>query len=161
MSSPNNHDLVILEKLEQDPESSQASLAAQLGVAVGTVNWHLKRLISKGYVKVSRLERRKLRYIITPEGMTLRAQMTMDYIQNSFRLYRLIRERVLAAVLEVRAAGYEQIRLEADGDIGEVCQLTCLEQGVEIVEDENAPTMRLVGLKLFVEFPIASSKGED
>jgi DNA-binding CsgD family transcriptional regulator len=88
-----DRDLILLEHIEQNPEATQASLAAQLGVAVGTVNWHLKRLIAKGYLKASRLERRKLRYIITPEGLALRARLTLDYIQSSFRLYRLVRER--------------------------------------------------------------------
>ena len=59
-------ELTLLEEIERDPDTNQATLAAKLGVAVGTVNWHLKRLIEKGYVKVKRAERRKLRYIITP-----------------------------------------------------------------------------------------------
>ena len=66
-------ELILLEQIEHDPDVTQATLAAQLGVAVGTVNWHLKRLVSKGYVKVKRAQRRKLRYIITPEGIALRA----------------------------------------------------------------------------------------
>ena len=44
-------------------------MADQLGVAVGTVNWHIKRLVEKGYVKVKRAQRKKLRYIITPSGI--------------------------------------------------------------------------------------------
>ena len=36
----------------------QAGLAAQLGVAFGTINWYLKRLIKKGYAKTKQLERR-------------------------------------------------------------------------------------------------------
>ena len=31
------------------PDSQQAGLASQLGVAVGSVNWYLKRLVRKGY----------------------------------------------------------------------------------------------------------------
>ncbi|MBT4090482.1 MAG: winged helix-turn-helix domain-containing protein, partial [Deltaproteobacteria bacterium] len=38
-------DLVILERIERDPDETQASMATQLGVAVGTINWHIKRLI--------------------------------------------------------------------------------------------------------------------
>ncbi len=60
------HEMSLLEQIENDPDVTQASLATRMGVAVGTVNWHLKRLITKGYVKVKRAERRKLRYIITP-----------------------------------------------------------------------------------------------
>jgi DNA-binding MarR family transcriptional regulator len=42
------HELRILEQLETNPDLTQASLAARLGVAVGTVNWYLKRLVAKG-----------------------------------------------------------------------------------------------------------------
>jgi DNA-binding MarR family transcriptional regulator len=66
--STHDRDLILLEQIEQSPDATQASLADQLGVAVGTVNWHLKRLIAKGYVKVKRIERRKLKYIITPKA---------------------------------------------------------------------------------------------
>ena len=54
-----NREMVLLEKIEYDPDITQANLAAQLGVAVGTVNWHLKRFVAKGYVKVKRAQRRK------------------------------------------------------------------------------------------------------
>ena len=49
-------ELNLLEQIESDPDVNQSTLATQLGVAVGTVNWHLKRLIAKGAVKVSRAD---------------------------------------------------------------------------------------------------------
>ena len=75
-----DRELNLLEQIESDPDITQATLADRLDVAVGTVNWHLKRLVSKGYVKVKRAQRRKLRYIITPEGLALRARLTVNYI---------------------------------------------------------------------------------
>jgi DNA-binding MarR family transcriptional regulator len=144
-------DLVILENIEQDPDTTQAALASGLEVAVGTINWHLKRLIEKGYVKVSRANRRKLKYIITPEGIALRARLTLDYIQNSFNMYRLVRERVLAALTELKAQGIQQVRIEGDGDVAEVCRLTCMEQNIVICTDHNAPVLRINGLKVFIE----------
>jgi DNA-binding MarR family transcriptional regulator len=89
-----DRDLTLLEQIEHDPDVTQASLAAQLGVAVGTVNWHIKRLIAKGYVKVKRAQRRKLLYMITPEGIAFRALLTVNYIETSMRLYRKTRQRV-------------------------------------------------------------------
>jgi len=151
LSTESTRDLVILEKIEQDPDATQASLAAQLGVAVGTINWHLKRLIAKGYVKVRRVERRKLRYIITPEGLALRARLTLDYIQSSFQLYRLVRSRVIHALTEVRRMGYSAVRLNGDGDVADVCRLTCLEQGVEIVDDPSVPLLVIQGLKVLIQ----------
>ena len=82
-------------------------------MAVGTVNWHIKRLVTKGYVKVKRAERRKLRYIITPEGLSLRARLTVTYIENSMSLYRQTRADRLVA--DPPGAG---ARLRGDGDRG-------------------------------------------
>lgn len=146
-----SRDLIILEHIEKDPDATQASLASQLGVAVGTINWHLKRLVAKGYVKVRRAERRKLRYIITADGIALRARLTIDYIQNSFHLYRLVRGRVLEVIKDIRAQGYRAVRVEGSGDVAEVCRLTCLEQGLVIVEDNNAPRLVVRDLKVFLE----------
>lgn len=152
-----SRDLILLEHLEQNPDATQANLAAQLGVAVGTVNWHLKRLIDKGYLKARRVERRKLRYVITPEGLALRARLTLDYIQNSFRLYRLVRERSLVALGQVAEAGYAQIYLDGDGDVAEICRLTCIEKGITVLsEADHCPVLRVQGLKVFVELEAAS-----
>jgi DNA-binding MarR family transcriptional regulator len=138
MASTPDHDreLTILEHIEIDPDATQATLASQLGVAVGTINWHLKRLVAKGYVKVRRAERRKLRYIITPEGVALRARLTLDYIQNSFKLYRLVRERVVNALQQVKQAGYECVQLSGEGDVADICRLTCIEQNMPVVDDQ-------------------------
>jgi len=145
-----NREMVLLEKIEYDPDVTQASLAAQLGVAVGTVNWHLKRFVSKGYVKVKRAQRRKLRYIITPEGIAFRARLTVNYIEQSMQLYRLIRRRVLAAVKEIKFAGYDSVRIAGDGDIADICRLTCIEQGLTISESEDVPLLELNDLKVKV-----------
>jgi len=152
VQSDSDRDLTILEHLELDPDATQASLASQLGVAVGTVNWHIKRLIEKGYVKARRVDRRKLRYLITPEGLALRASLTLDYIQNSFRLYRLVRQRMLDALDEIQTAGRTSIRLEGEGDVADICRLTCMERGVAISADSHEPLLRVTGLKIFVEW---------
>jgi DNA-binding MarR family transcriptional regulator len=138
--SLSDRELVLLEEIEHDPDITQAGLAAQLGVAVGTVNWHLKRLISKGYVKVKRAQRRKLRYIITPEGLAFRAHLAVNYIETSMRLYRNTRQRVRDLLNTVHQVGFNQVVLQGDGDISDICKLTCLEQGIHVVEAGSQPS---------------------
>lgn len=144
-------ELTLLEQIESDPDVNQSTLAHQLGVAVGTVNWHLKRLIAKGAVKVSRAERKKLRYIITPEGIALRARLAFHYVETSFSLYRKTRQRVKDRVAELRRDGYEQVRIVGDGDMADICRLTCLEEGVSVVTDGSAPCLRVDGFKIHLE----------
>jgi DNA-binding MarR family transcriptional regulator len=141
-------ELALLERIETNPDVTQASLATQLGVAVGTINWNLKRLISKGYVKIKRAERKKLRYIITPEGIALRARLTVDYVEQQFLLYRNTRQRVKEYLGRVRRAGFQQARILGDGDVADICRLTCLEQGITIADDESAPVLEVIGSRV-------------
>ena len=127
---------------------NQSTLATQLGVAVGTVNWHIKRLIAKGYVKVKRAERKKLRYIITPEGIALRARLAVDYVERSLTIYRRTRQKVRERLNEVQQAGYDRIRIVGKGDVADICRLTCIEQGINIVTDKNAPALQVEGFKV-------------
>lgn len=141
---------VILERIEEDPDVNQATLADRLDVAVGTVNWHIKRMVDKGYIKLKRAERKKLKYIITPEGLALRAQLTVKYIENSMMLYRRTRRKVLEILGEVRDAGYETIRIAGDGDLAEVIRLTCLEEGIGIGSEDSLPAIEIRGWKVYL-----------
>lgn len=145
-------DLALLQQIEADPDVSQAKLAEDLGVAIGTVNWHIKRLIEKGFIKVKRAKRRKLRYIITQEGISLRAKLTLAYIQQSFRLFRQVRQRVLKLLSELEEKGFDKVRLEGEGDIAEVCRLTCMEQHFTLTDDHDGPMLIVEGLEVSLKF---------
>ena len=141
-------ELTLLEKIENNPDVNQSVLATQLGVAVGTVNWHLKRLIAKGYIKAMRAERKKLRYIITPEGIALRARLAVDYVERSFSIYRKTRQRVKDHLTKVQEAGYSRVRILGKGDVVDICRLTCIEQGIDVVNDKDAPVLLVDGFKV-------------
>lgn len=144
-----NPDLTILEQIEQQPDTTQAHLAVQMGVAVGTINWHLKRLVEKGYIKVKRAERRKLRYLITPEGIALRARLTVDYINSQLHLYRLVRERAVQAAENLLSQKTRTVQLQGEGEVAEICRLTFLERGINPGGNSTAPVVRVIGLKVF------------
>ena len=151
MDSPTDtRELHVLEQIETDPDVNQATLAAQLGVAVGTANILIKNLIDKGYVKAKRAQRKKLRYIITPKGIAHRADLTVKFIENSLHLYRRTRKQVKGLLFEVRALGYDSVRIVGDGDMGEICRLTCLEEGVGIGNDPDLPALEVRGWKVFL-----------
>ncbi len=150
-SAESIHELALLETIERDPDVTQASIAIQLDVAVGTVNWHLKRLIEKGYVKIKRANRKKLRYIITPEGIALRARLTVDYIEQQFLLYRNTRQHVKEHLERVRQAGFDRLSVRGDGDVADVCRLTCMEQGMAVVPEDNGPVLTVNGLHVQLE----------
>ncbi|MCD5416793.1 winged helix-turn-helix transcriptional regulator [Candidatus Bipolaricaulota bacterium] len=160
------YDLRLLEALEEEPEVRQMDLAVRLGVATGTVNWHLKRLVAKGYVKVKKIGRWRWSYLLTPQGMAAKARLTQAYIEQSMQLYRKTREEAQRLLQEVkRAGGCRQVQIEGDNDLVDVCRLTCLEQGVKVVgsasgkgQEDELPVLHIDGRELFLEWP---KEGED
>jgi DNA-binding MarR family transcriptional regulator len=148
-------ELRILETLERNPETTQANIAAQLGVAVGSVNWVLKRLIHKGYVKATQMERRRLKYLVTPRGLALKARLTSEYMEVSLRVYRELRRAAQETLSEIRDAGCTALRVEGNDEAIEIFCLTCLEQGMRVEKNPSSPlpTVRALGTQFLIEWP--------
>jgi DNA-binding MarR family transcriptional regulator len=150
-----NYDLQILNHIEENPDTTQADLATQLGVAVGSVNWYIKRLINKGYIKVTQMERRRLRYLLTPKGVGEKARLTKEFMRMSLHWYRVTREDSKRLLDEIKEAGYDTVCIEGDGDLAEIVYLTCLEAQVEIKKDINYayPVFNIQGVKISLHWP--------
>ncbi len=154
MPNSAEYELRILEEIEHNPDTTQATLAAQLGVAVGSVNFVVKRLVNKGYVHVKQLQRRRLKYIITPKGVALRSKLAVDSLQYSMRLYRATRAQAKQLIGEVRRRGYQQVAIRGDSELAEIVALTCLEMSLDAKpERADLPVIVIEGTQLTVEWP--------
>ena len=71
------------------------------------------------------------------------------------RLYRETREMAKRYLTEIRQAGYGEVHVEGDNDLAEVCYLTCLEQGVQVVDaaQPSIPTLRVEGRETLLVWP--------
>jgi hypothetical protein len=72
------------------------------------------------------------------------------------QLYRKTRRRVQQLIDEARAAGYQAVRIEKlsndPEDIVDICKLTCLEQGMTLLsEDQSGPVLRVQGHKVHLQ----------
>lgn len=149
--SNKQHELELLEALEAEPETSQADLAVKAGVAVGTVNWYLKRWATKGYVKIKRIGRWRWRYLLTPTGMKEKTRLAGEYLEASMILYRRTRSEAKRLLQQVKDAGYHQVRLNGEGDIVEIAALTSLELGMRVLrhsQDTSVPVLQVNGTTL-------------
>ncbi len=151
MVSEKQHELELLEALEKEPETSQADLAVKVGVAVGTVNWYLKRWAAKGYVKIKRIGRWRWRYLLTPQGVAEKARLVGEYMEASLALYRRTRAEAQSLLRQVKSAGYSEVTITGSGDIAEIAELTCLELGLRVLpksEGKLLPVLQVKDTKL-------------
>ncbi|MDZ4159114.1 MAG: hypothetical protein U1B80_04910, partial [Anaerolineaceae bacterium] len=60
------------------------------------------------------------------------------------------RQRVLDTLEPLKEAGITHIRVDGEGDVADICRLTCHEQNFTIAADHDSPLLRVQGLKVFV-----------
>jgi DNA-binding MarR family transcriptional regulator len=153
--SQEHYDFRILDHIADNPDTTQADLAIQLDVAVGSVNWYIKRLVNKGYIKVKQMERRRLRYLLTPQGVAEKARLTREFMQASLHWYRVTRADSQMYLDKVKAAGFDTVSIAGDGDLAEIIALTCLERQVTVADEPilSLPILRIEGLRVRLEWP--------
>ena len=79
----------ILRKINKEENLTQRKLAQDLGFSLGKLNFILKELKKKGLVKISSLKKdpKKIRYILTSRGLTLRTKLTIDFMKRKMIEY--------------------------------------------------------------------------
>lgn len=132
MTEINRHEYALLNEIAQDSLVTQSGLSERLDIAVGSVNWYIKRLITRGWIKVSHLDRTRLKYDLTPSGMKVFTQRAMLYARDSLKVYGDYRKKAKDLVLELKQAGVQQVYLEGEDEMIDILRLTCLEAGLNL-----------------------------
>jgi DNA-binding MarR family transcriptional regulator len=131
-------DLEILSAIEEGKPLTQRALAQRLGVALGLANLYVRRLVTKGFVKVREFPskpsaRKRFRYVLTPRGVAEKTRLTYDYMTYSLQLYRRARANLRDAMTDLHDRGMKRIALYGTGDAAELAYLTLREFGLEPV----------------------------
>ena len=100
---PNLNDkYYLLKELEKEEKQSQRELAKVLGFSLGKLNFVLKALIVKGLVKMEKFahseQKIQYRYILTPDGIKEKIQVTAAFIERKQAEY----EKILQEIDEAR-----------------------------------------------------------
>ncbi len=132
MTDIKQHEYALLNEIAQDSMVTQANLSDRLGMAVGSVNWYIKRLITRGWVKVSHLDRTRLKYDVTAEGMKIFTQRAMLYARDSLMIYSEYRSKAKMLVEELKLQGVRSIYIDGDDETMDILRLTCIEAGIMI-----------------------------
>jgi predicted transcriptional regulator len=138
-------EFLLLNEIAKDETVTQAGLAARLDIAVGSVNWYIKRLIGRGYLKATRMDRTRLQYNLTAEGMSVLTRRAAQYMKDSLGVYRDLRLEAGRAVQAAQAAGARSVYLQGDDDAMDILRLTCIEHGLGLDGEKSRWVFRRNG----------------
>ena len=96
--------LDLLRKLESNPEYTQRELSKEMGVSLGKVNYCIKKLTEKGWIKLTNFKQNPNKmgyaYLLTPRGIDEKAKLTISFLKRKVIEYEILKKEINALQLE-------------------------------------------------------------
>ncbi len=125
--------LRMMSHIEDEPEISQRTLSAELGVAIGLVNAYIKRCVKKGWIKVQHVPTRRYTYYLTPIGFLEKAKLTAEYLRSSFDFFRDAQNQFLQLFEYCETEGWERLVLVGAGELAEIAFQVAKKANVSVI----------------------------
>jgi DNA-binding MarR family transcriptional regulator len=125
--------LKILEEIEKDHSPRQRELAQKLNISLGLVNSFIKRMIQKGYFKVTMIPKNRIKYILTPHGFAEKTRLTYEYFKFSYHFYKDARLKLSGIFKDFTEKGVTRIVFYGLSDLSEIAYLSLMETNIEMV----------------------------
>mgnify|MGYP003971511513 CR=1 FL=1 len=97
--------LDLLRKLESNPEYTQRELSREMGVSLGKINYCIKKLTKKGWIKLTNFSRSSNKigymYLLTPKGIEQKTKLTITFLKIKIEEFEILREEI--SVLKVES----------------------------------------------------------
>ena len=96
----NNKDihLDLLRKLELNPAYTQRELSQEMGVSLGKVNYCMKKLTEKGWIKLKSFSNNPNKvgyaYLLTPKGIEQKAKLTTLFLKTKIMEFEILRDEI-------------------------------------------------------------------
>jgi DNA-binding MarR family transcriptional regulator len=140
MDSKDLRTLKILERVDNEKTPSQRALAGELNISLGLVNSFIKRLVKKGFVKITTIPKNRIKYMLTPSGAAEKTRLTYKYIQHSYSFYKDARQKLRKICADLEKKGVQRIVFYGAGDLAEIAYISLQETPIQlaaIVDDEK------------------------
>lgn len=90
--------LDLLRMLEANPEYTQREISKEMGVSLGKVNYCIRKLIEKGWVKLSNFSKNPNKssyiYLLTPKGVEQKARYTFEFLSIKLEEYEQLKQEI-------------------------------------------------------------------
>ena len=102
----------VLRMLQDNPDMTQREIAEQLGLSASGLNYCLKALIDKGWVKMQNFAKSKNKfgyiYVLTPTGIAQKAALTGRFLQRKMAEYEALKAEIDSLQAEMSAPGEQK-----------------------------------------------------
>ena len=104
--------LDLLRKLESNPQNTQRELSREMGVSLGKVNYCMKKMTEKGWVKLTNFSHNPNKmgyaYLLTPSGIEEKSRLTFSFLKRKLIEYEVLKKDINVLKLESKEMANEK-----------------------------------------------------
>ena len=97
--------------------ANQRDLSRQMNLSLGMTNMLLKRLVTKGYIRIKQLNQRKVQYLLTPKGFSEKMQKSVKYTLKTINSIGLIKKKLAEILSQLYAQGERKFYVLGQTDL--------------------------------------------
>ena len=97
----NEREFELINIIGADLGSNQRDLSRRLDLSLGMTNMLVRRMVSKGFIRISQLNKRKVKYILTPKGFAEKMRKSIKYTFKTITSIGLIKERIKKVIVQL------------------------------------------------------------
>lgn len=122
---------------------NQRDLSRQMNISLGMINMLIRRLVTKGYLRTQQLNKRKVQYILTPQGIAEKMQKSVKYTLKTINSITAIRKAVEQIIQQFISAGETSFYIFGRSDFAQLVEMVakgCLDSNgrIEYVDENNS-----------------------
>jgi DNA-binding Lrp family transcriptional regulator len=111
---------------------TQRHISQKLGRSVASVNFALRLLAVKGYIKITGANPRNLRYHLTPKGILQKSILAYNFLKRQSALYEEVRTGLLEKLKGLAAENLEKVAVYGWTPFTEAAILYLISEGIEV-----------------------------
>lgn len=134
MESKNLKTLQLLEAIAKDKATSQRELSGSLQISLGLVNSFIKRLVRKGYCKVTTIPKKRAKYILTPAGAMEKTRLTYEYIAASYQYFKAATNKVQNLYTALQREGATRVIFYGTGELADIALLSMAATDIRLID---------------------------
>jgi DNA-binding MarR family transcriptional regulator len=146
-------DYHILKTVEKDPSISQRRLSSQMELNVASVNFALQRLIKKGLIRMVGVNPRRIKYHITPKGLSEKTQLAYRFFGRNIHFYKEVRNDIEDRIIRATNGSKTRIAIYGVDELSEITYMVVTAMrwkfaGFFIAEGSKITNKELLGHKI-------------
>jgi len=113
----------IFNLVEEFPQITQKKITSYTGIAAGLAHSYMRKIVSKGWIKARQVSAKRWLYFMTPDGFAEKSRLTVKYLGNTLRTYKVAQTVVEEHLDLCLSNGWEKLVVAGGNELADIAVL--------------------------------------